>query len=217
MLTLILDISIMDLWCQLYLPKPSYDKYMNQNNLDDIYNKYFNKFIFWLAWSLKQINQKWNMLLKFTTLTSTNTAHKIQSQFGTSVSLSTHHRNRRSVIKNYVLLKPQSVPIIWIDNFSKMLKHSYIRANKKAFDMNCWTITAQRLLSSFTGPLDYTQHSLLPLPLTTSLVDFAISSLTWSYNDKIQYHHLSNSLELNVNSIPLKFSKSHKYTFIIFL
>ena len=161
-----------------------------------------------MAWSLKQINQKWNTLLKFTTLTATNTSLKIQSKFGTSVSLSTHHRNRRSIMNNYVLLKPQPVPIIWIDNFSKLLKHSYIRTDKKAFNVNLWTITAQRLLTSYTGSFNFTQPSLVPLPLPTSILDFAITSLSWSYDDKIEYHHLSNSLELNVTFIPLRFHKS---------
>ena len=200
---------LFDVWYIMNLPKKAYtlyNTYTQAAEYIDIINKYAYKYIYWLSITLKSLNQQWNQLSIFlTTIDRINTLC-ITSKLGSTISKSTYYRHRTNTLtklpKSNIYLCNNNYNIIWVDNFSRILKHSKLNVmNYQPFSLNLWsvlaTMTPKFEFKHISG--DYNIPAILPFGLLSEYEKSLHMSITAS-----EYYTTSLTYELSITAVPIK-------------
>ena len=167
---------------------------------------------------MKQLNQQCNQLLNFFNITTKNSNINIQSKFGISISKAQHYRNKKSelnIIKKNNNYYTDNLTIIWIDNFSRVLKQSRIRNDREPFKLNLWSVIGEmKILKPINNNMIY-NNPILPLPLPHGLLSQMEHIFTERLSEINIFYENSNTVFHNVSWLPIRLIKYPKESYVI--
>ena len=197
------------MWCMVTLPSKDYDYYVDNEDSSAILQKYVYRFVSWLSTSWKQLNNRWNKLAIFLSSNDKASSLNITSKLGLTISKSTYYRHRKQYMTNLIstssLLQSRGLKIIWIDNFSRVLKHMHLNTNNMdPFTVNLWTIFSLMQSNNNSDDVMFDESSTLSIPLKRGIMSALENSISDIYTNLTEYYLDAPTFQFNITILPIK-------------